>query len=249
MVSDFNPKSYYTEFYFNGRHADGYGDYIGSEPILRAEFRRTIDAVKQCGIVSGKLLEVGCAYGFLLQEAEEDFSVYGVEISDAAVAFCHSRGLENVFAGVITEDLLEKVGFVDVVILLDVIEHLKEPNEVMELLVKHLRPGGVLLFTTGDWGSPIAKIMRTSWRLMTPPQHLWYFTRASVAALLGHLGLEIIDIRHPTKIVPVSLVAFQIMRMLGLHNNSQRSRLKGASTIGIPVNLGDAMRVISRKPS
>ena len=50
---------------------------------------------------------------------------------------------------------------------------------------------------------------------------------------------------HPWKIVPASLIAFQLRRMLGLRGGAVAS----ASRIGLPVNLFDAMRVVLRKPS
>jgi hypothetical protein len=48
---------------------------------------------------------------------------------------------------------------------------------------------------------------------------------------------------HPWKIVPASLIAFQLRRMLGLTSASSAS----ASRIGIPVNLLDAMRIVLRR--
>jgi len=44
--------------------------------------------------------------------------------------------------------------------------------------------------------------------------------------------------------VPLSLIVFQIKRMLGLRPR----RMAAASAIGLPVNLFDAMRVVLRKP-
>src|SRR5258707_9097348 len=44
---------------------------------------------------------------------------------------------------------------------------------------------------------------------------------------------------HPWKIVPASLIAFQLRRMLGLRGLGVTT----ASRIGVPVNLFDAMRV------
>ena len=32
-------------------------------------------------------------------------------------------------------------------------------------------------------GATCAKLAGRNWRLMTPPQHLWFFTRASMEAL------------------------------------------------------------------
>jgi hypothetical protein len=79
---------------------------------------------------------------------------------------------------------------------------------------------------------------------MTPPQHLWFFTQASMRRLSAALGLALEHVDHPWKIVPASLIVFQLRRMLGLRGNG----LTTASRIGVPVNLFDAMRVVLRKP-
>ena len=78
---------------------------------------------------------------------------------------------------------------------------------------------------------------------MTPPQHLWFFTRESVRRMAGTLGLSVTHFDHPSKIVPLSLIAFQLRRMLGMSNSPTAI----ASRIGVPVNLFDAMRIVLRK--
>ena len=80
---------------------------------------------------------------------------------------------------------------------------------------------------------------------MTPPQHLWFFTHDSMAGLAKSLGLTMERFGHPWKVVPLSLIHFQLKRLLGM-----RPRATAApSAIGIPVNLFDAMRVVLRKPA
>jgi hypothetical protein len=78
---------------------------------------------------------------------------------------------------------------------------------------------------------------------MTPPQHLWFFGRESIARLAESVGLRIERVDHPWKIVPLSLIVFQLRRML--HLSLPQSPAAG---VGIPVNLFDAMRVVLRKP-
>ena len=57
------------------------------------------------------------------------------------------------------------------------------------------------------------------------------------------LGLTMEHCEHPAKIVPLSLIVFQLRRMIGLRGPV------GAATnqVGVPVNLFDAMRVVLRK--
>jgi len=50
-----------------------------------------------------------------------------------------------------------RVGHVDVITLFDVIEHLPHPDETLALCERHLEPGGIIVITTGDFASPIAR--------------------------------------------------------------------------------------------
>ncbi len=210
----FDPASYYTGDYFSGELSDGYADYRGSEAVLRREFARTVAFIRQRH-GGGRLLEVGCAYGYFLQEARPYFNVVGIELAADAAAHCRTAGLA-VHQGVADEATLGRIGSFDVIVLLDVIEHLPDPQETLTLLARHLAPGGIIVITTGDFGSALARLLGRHWRLMTPPQHLWFFTPASLRAMASPLGLGVEQVDHPSKIVPLSLMTFQLRRMLGL---------------------------------
>jgi SAM-dependent methyltransferase len=221
-TSGFDPAAYYTEDYFSGRHSDGYSDYLGAEPVL----------------------ELGCAYGFFLMEAARHFDVAGIELAEEAAAHGRHTGLK-VVQGMADEANLRQIGHVDVIVLFDVIEHLPDPRETLALCYRQLNPGGIIVITTGDFGSMAAKLAGVRWRLMTPPQHLWFFTQESMRRMSAGLGLSMEHVDHPWKIVPASLIAFQLRRMLGMRPTSTAS----AGRVGIPVNLFDAMRVVLRKAS
>jgi 2-polyprenyl-3-methyl-5-hydroxy-6-metoxy-1,4-benzoquinol methylase len=242
-ASGFDPESYYTADYFSGGHADGYADYLGAEAILRREFAGTVDFIRKFR-PSGRLLDVGCAYGFFLQEARRHYDVSGIELAEDAAEHCRRTGL-RVRSGVADEANLAQLGAMDVIVLLDVIEHLPSPAETLALCARHLNPGGILVITTGDFGSPAARLAGSRWRLMTPPQHLWFFSRESIRRMTQPLGLEFAHFDHPWKLVPLSLITFQLRRMAGLRPRPGASAAPG--TLGVPVNLFDAMRVVLRK--
>lgn len=241
-TTDFDPTTYYTADYFSGGHADGYSDYLGAEAVLRREFASTVDFIRDFR-TGGKLLEIGCAYGFFLQEAGRHFEVAGIELADDAAAHCLRKGL-HVLQGVANQANLDQMGCVDVIVLLDVIEHLPQPRETLDLCSRHLNPGGVIVISTGDFASMVARLSGPKWRLMTPPQHLWYFTPDSMRRMSAILGLATERLDHPWKTVPASLILFQLRRMFGIGG----APVTAGSSIAVPINLFDAMRIVLRKP-
>jgi 2-polyprenyl-3-methyl-5-hydroxy-6-metoxy-1,4-benzoquinol methylase/Zn ribbon nucleic-acid-binding protein len=241
---NFDPTVWYTAQYFLSQTKGGYPDYRASETVLRAEFRRMVAFVRRL-VPSGRLLEIGAAYGFFLIEAAAHYEVHGIEIAEAAAAFARRRGLD-VRTGKPTRQSLAAIGAVDVIIMLDVIEHLEEPGEVLRLCGEYLRPGGAVILTTPDFASPLARLSGRHWRNMTPPFHLWYFTADSLARLGAAAGLAIAEVAHPWKQVPAALVLQLLGQSLGV--GWPPSLLSKASRFGIPVNLFDAMSVVLRKP-
>ncbi len=239
LPADFDPASIYTASYFDGGQHDGYADYQGSEATLRMEFARTLDVLARHGASAGNLLELGCAYGFFLEEARQRFRVAGVEVSDHARETCRARGLR--VERELTPELVGEHGPFDVAVMLDVIEHLAEPAAVLGGVRSALRTGGKLLLTTGDFGALPARIAGKRWRLMTPPQHLWFFSPASMEQVLQRTGFRLLELSHPWKRVPLSLVAFQALRITGLRAPGWLRQLPGS----LPLNLFDAMRVVA----
>jgi len=128
-------------------------------------------------------------------------------------------------------------------VLLDVIEHVPDPQETLTLCRRYLNTDGIVAITTGDFASLYARLAGPHWRLMTPPQHLWYHTPESMRRLGRSLGLTLEAYDHPWKLVPLSLIAFQLRRMLA----GNRPVAGRGSQIGIPVNTFDAMRCVFRK--
>jgi SAM-dependent methyltransferase len=231
----------YDKNYFEGGRPDGYAGYSASEPVLRREFQNLAKWLyHRSG--PGRLLEIGSAYGFFLLEAQNYFAVEGIETSEAAAAVCRDRGLT-----VRTGDLLSlelPLRAFQAIVLLDTVEHLLHPHNTLRRVFELMQPGGRLLITTGDVDSLISRISGRHWRLLTPPQHLYYFSRTSLSTLLTAVGFSDIEVDYPWKTVPLNLMAYQLFSRSGLKTLAP----KFSSSIGLPVNLFDAMRVIARKP-
>ena len=239
-ASGFDPAAYYTREYFSGGHADGYANYAATETVLRRQFAREVAFLRRVR-PTGRLVEIGCAFGFFLLEARRYFDVGGIELSEAAAAHCRRLGL-NVATGEASEQAVAQFAPTDVFVLLDVIEHLPDPFETLHRCMRCLTPNGRILLTTGDFGSPVAGLAGRNWRLMTPPQHLWFFTRQSFRRWGSRIGMRIESYHRPWKLVPLSLIAFQLARTVG-----QSLTFPTGARVGVPVNLFDAMRIVLRK--
>jgi hypothetical protein len=168
-----------------------------------------------------------------------------VEVAHAAVEFCNRNGLPNVTQGVLSDELLQQVGPLDAIVMLDVIEHIDDVVGTMEMATRYLKPGGVIVLTTGDWNSLAAKLTGPRWRLLTPPLHLWYFTEKSLEALFQRFGCKKAHISHPWKLVPLELVLSQAASMLGLKTSVRTPRW--ARHLGIPATMFDTLRMVFRK--
>jgi hypothetical protein len=83
--------------------------------------------------------------------------------------------------------------------------------------------------------------MGKHWRLMTPPQHTFFFSPRTMSAMLARMGFDVVACRKPWKTVPFGLVTYQLGRILGM---SRPPRL-GGNRFGLPINLFDAFRMIA----
>ncbi len=94
---------------------------------------------------SGKLLEVGCGFGYLLAGFDQRWQLYGTDISAHAAAVAQRR---LAHAHVLAADLQQGIPFrtrFDVLIAVNVMEHLPEPRAAAQAIAEALRPGGIFV--------------------------------------------------------------------------------------------------------
>ncbi len=134
------------------------------------------------------LLDVGAASGIFLNLArEEGFRVTGIEPSAALVADARERyGLE-LFRGS-AEQFVTREKFAAVT-LLDVLEHVTDPDAFLSVLERFLAPGGMLVVVTPDIGSLAARLMGGRWWHYRVA-HVNFFNRRSLGRLLERHGFE-----------------------------------------------------------
>jgi SAM-dependent methyltransferase len=180
---------YRQSSYYEGG-ACGYADtsYIAQEPALRATFKRLLHNLAKRGMTGGQLLEIGCGYGYLLDEARlffhrrvgTEFSPEGAELARATAA--------EVFVGDI-EQVPHTAKF-DCVVATQVIEHVYEPLLFVKRLANHTMPGGHIVLATPDIGGVLSKFMGGRWPSFKAPEHVVYFDFPTLSSLMRRAGLN-----------------------------------------------------------
>ncbi|MCS7010644.1 MAG: class I SAM-dependent methyltransferase [Anaerolineales bacterium] len=124
---------------------------------------------------SGRLLDVGCAYGLFLLEAQRYFVCSGSDISHHALE--EARKIlppeVNLFPGALGS--LSSDRPYDVITCFDVLEHIPDLEIAWENLERLLRPGGLLVLTVPVYDGPLGWLVN---RLDTDPTHVHRRERA-----------------------------------------------------------------------
>ncbi len=147
---------------------------------------------------SGRFLDIGCANGFLVKEAQEaGFEAYGVELSERAVQYAREvLGLAHVLQGNV-EDISFSSDFFDVITMFDVLEHVPSPRRTLTELARILRPGGILIAQLPSVDSLGFRLFGPLWCCTQPAAHLTYFSRRTLTMMMKKTGLTILEIHGP----------------------------------------------------
>jgi SAM-dependent methyltransferase len=149
------------------------------------------------------ILDVGCGeglFGARLREGSER-QIWGIESDGRAAEEARSR-LDRVVVGDVMSLLPSlPIGFFDVAVFNDVLEHLVDPFGLLSQLKRHLRPGGVVVSSIPDirfYPTLFNLVVRRRWEYeesgILDLTLLRFFTTASIRAMYGRLGYEVL--RH-----------------------------------------------------
>ncbi len=228
-------KLYADDAYFANDSGGGYSDYAFQADCLRQTFRRLLCQLARRGLTGGRLLEVGCGYGYLLAEAKPYFSFRaGTDFSARAVEQARKQ-CDCVMLGGI--EAVEKLPCFNVIIAVGVIEHIYDPPGFLDKLRTRLVPGGWLILATPDMGSYWRHLMGRRWASFKLPEHVTYFDRHSLTHLFERTGFGQVQRLGFPHAFPLGLV----MEKLGLSLGNDRLASAG---IWIP---GTTLALAGRK--
>jgi len=222
--------------------------YVGEEKGRRVTARCIIKKLSRFKKYGNHLLDVGCSIGFFLDEAKEKgWKVFGVEPSEWASHYATEQLNLKVYNTTLENAKLQD-NYFNVVVMLDTIEHLLNPGNVLIEIKRILKPNGILYINTPDVESAASRILRAKWWGINR-YHLHYFSKKTLSKLLTSVGFR--DMKYSTYIRTFTL-KYWIERCKNYNRFLYNmllfiSKISNSENKLIQVNLRDQIEVFARK--
>lgn len=149
------------------------------------------------------IFDLGCGNGAVTEYlGRRGFSVVGVDPAEDGIAQARRRFPNlRVSVGSAYDNLVESYGIFDVVVSLEVVEHLYYPHIFARTAFQLLRPGGRVIISTPyhGWLKNVAIALAGKWDHHHHPLrdhgHIKFWSRHSLAELLSGAGFEQLSFR------------------------------------------------------
>jgi len=178
-MADFD-QSYFERAYRKG--------YERQNPLRKVRYY--LDAIRQVRL-GGRLLDIGCAFGSFLREAQHPYSVTGCDVSAYAV----EQAKQAVPSGTIMQATIEQLepgGRYDVITCFDVLEHVQDLDGAFRRIRTLLADQGLLALTVPVYDTVAGKAVMLLDRDET---HIWKESRWFWRDKLEAHGFRIVDDR------------------------------------------------------
>jgi len=185
---------------------DHYYDHAGFQipPTVAASLEKVVGSFERFR-QTGRFLDIGYGEGGLLRIAQKhEWNCYGLEVSPQALEYGQRRGW-TVSSNGEADERFAAEGF-DVVSMIELIEHVADPNSFLKSAARWLRPGGLLYITTSNAGSLNKRLLGIEWSVFCPPEHITIWTARGLSSALKRAGFDVERVRTEG-LNPVELLA------------------------------------------
>lgn len=194
---------YEDDGYFEGGEA-GYDSYAEQAASLRATFKKLLASMARREMTGGRLLDIGCGYGFFLEAAAPYFGFRaGTELSPRAADIARERA-DQVYLGSL--EAIPAGQRFDCIVALHVVEHVYEPVRLLRRMRDFLTPGGAILVAVPDMGGMWRKAMGRRWPSFKFPEHVAYYDRRTLSELLRAAGFQRMECLPYPHAFPLGLI-------------------------------------------
>ncbi len=235
--------------YYDQSFSDGmYQEFTAAHAMKRMTAGQRIKEVQRSVAMTGRWLDVGCANGvFVAALADKQIAAEGVELSLHAVESGREQGLPLQLGTI--EDIPSSERF-DAITAFDVLEHVRAPNPFLAAIRQRLHDGGHVILTVPNAGGIVRRLMGRRWYFYIPEEHLHYFHRRNLSALLEQHGFAVVEVgaTHKPMTFDYALTQFAEYNPLIYRVLKAVSRVVPAALRSrpIPLPIGE-LRIIGRK--
>jgi 2-polyprenyl-3-methyl-5-hydroxy-6-metoxy-1,4-benzoquinol methylase len=197
FVRDDNTDFYGKQYWLHHQKQDlGFPDiHVRARNDLTDRNLHWLKTLLKFRLPPARVMELGCAHGsFVALMRQAGFDASGVEMSPWVVAFAEKTFGVQMHTGPV-EFLNIPRGSVDVIALMDVLEHLPDPVSTMRHCLEMLKPDGLLLIQTPkfDEGMRYEALEQSNHAFLEQlkaDEHLYLFSQRSITDFFKRLGAE-----------------------------------------------------------
>ena len=214
--------------------------YIDQIPFKKKYFESTLKKIKKYLSKEKDVLEIGSYYGIFGSLISPCVKSYiGLELSRHAVEYAKKEYSLN-FINKTIEEYIDEVNSVDVVLMSHVIEHLDKPFDNIESIANKMSKSSVLIFSTYNMDSIIAKVLGKNYQWIMP-MHKYYFTKRVLKNILRKYNLEIVETISDTHIISMKYFFIKINAIVPFLRflTTPLMKIKFFNNLNIKINLGD----------
>ncbi len=155
---------------------------------------------------NARLLDVGCATGDTLVSLQSAYNVSGVERSKEAVEVARARGLNVTYTELPTLALADSS--VDVVTILDVLEHIDDDTAMLREIERVLVPGGICII--------FVPAFMFLWSITDErSEHKRRYTASSLRAVIGTSTLAIERVSYFNFLLFPAIACVRLLNRIG----------------------------------
>ena len=141
------------------------------------------------------MLDLGCGTGFVSSAIKNRFTKYGLEVGKESYNFS-KKYFNHMHLGILKNNTYEE-NFFDVILFLHVLEHINNPIETLKIIRNILKPGGIVVIGTPNFGSACAIRYEKKFRMLHDKTHISLFSDIKLSELLNDMGMSVKHIDYP----------------------------------------------------
>ncbi len=196
-------------FYYNNNYR---GIDINFYPKARSRQRRAFFKSFRFWryLFNKRALDIGCGGGFMANAFRRlGAEAHGMDISENSIAYAKNSFPDCTFHCESFTSMAKSDLIFDFIFTTELLEHIRGPREIMELIVSISRPGTIVYLATPDTGHESVPVDISSWGDICPPIHIQWFNQSNMALLFDNYGFKLV--RTFTKKTPALSMLFQRM--------------------------------------